>query len=156
MLPPEEGLLFQVQCYPFWTYLAFVCKTETGECCTRNQRLWEALLLSSENVTFWHWIFLFSRNKACDVNIDIIANVVCSWKTRMVILQIMTRPVPLLDLNQLPHMHPVWPMYPQQLRFDLCFCLSLVLVDLASIANLQIRPNRDSQDTLVNLLIKQN
>ena len=32
-------------------------------------------------VTFCSWIFLFSRSKAYDANVDIFVNSVCSWKT---------------------------------------------------------------------------
>ena len=35
-------------------------------------------------VIFCRWIF-FSRSKASDANIDIIANVVCLWKTRIAV-----------------------------------------------------------------------
>ena len=34
-------------------------------------------------VTFLYWIFLFSRRKASDANIGIIANAVCLQKTRL-------------------------------------------------------------------------
>ena len=53
---------------------------QKGECWTWNQRLWEAQVQFSLGVTFYNWIFLFSRSKDKMIILTFPCNF---WKTRI-------------------------------------------------------------------------